>query len=160
MKPRKITAADICEVTGYSRYQLRGLLAELPVYSRQQTVARVAREYTKADMGILAVVHELEARFGVRRESIRSISEVLRQTLVGPKAVNRDARLLISFDPVAVHYLTNELPEKDGILVSLGPIFQRVDDYFGADAAHPSTPQAELNLGPSLVSGGRKESGS
>lgn len=157
MKIRKITTADVCEVTGYSRHQLRGLLSELPVYSGQKTVARVAREFTHADLVMLAVVHALETRYSARREGVASISNLLRKALTGPKTVDRGARLLISFEPPAVSYLTGEAPPQDGILVSLGPIFQRVDTYMGYGLPYTKEAQGEFRLGPTLVSSSRKK---
>ena len=40
---RPITISDLCELTGYSRDQMRGLLAELPRFARRRAEARVAR---------------------------------------------------------------------------------------------------------------------
>lgn len=157
MKIRKITTTDVCEVTGYSRHQLRGLLDELPIYSGKKTVPRVAREFTRADLTTLAVVHVLETRHSARREAIASISDLLRKALTGPKTVNRTARLLISFDPPAVSYLTSDTPPQDGTLVSLGSIFQRVDAYMGHGLTNTEKLQTEFSLGPTLVSSGRKK---
>lgn len=152
-----MTSADVCDVTGYSRHQLQGLLRELPLYSKQQTAPRIAREFTHSDMVILAVVHMLEAGHRVRRDAIASIIRLLRKALIGPKAVNRDARLLISFDPPAVNYLTGDAPVQDGIVMSLGPIFQRVDTYLGRGASAGENAQADLKFGPALITGGRKK---
>lgn len=157
MKSRKITATDIREVTGYSRDQLRGLLDRLPIHSGRKTTPRVAREFTRADLTMLAVVHALEARHSVRREAIASIMEMLRKTLTGPKTVNRGARLLISIDPPAANYLTGDVPPQDGILISLGPIFERIDAYLGHGFPNTDRAQSELKLGPALVANGRKK---
>lgn len=157
MRVRKITATDVCEVTGYSRHQLRGLLDDLPIYSRKKTVPRVAREFTRADLIVLAVVRALETRHSVRRDVIASISDLLRRTLAGPKTVNRDARLLISFDPLTISYLTGVAPPPDGILMSLRPIFQRVDEYLGHGLPYGEEVQSELKFGPGLVAGSRKK---
>ncbi|MDO8706492.1 MAG: hypothetical protein Q7J84_16250 [Sulfuricaulis sp.] len=157
MKVRKITATDVCEVTGYSRHQLRGLLDDLLIYSRKKTVPRVAREFTRADLIVLAVVRALETRHSVRRDVIASISDLLRRTLAGPKMVNRDARLLISFDPPTIGYLTSVTPPSDGILMSLRPIFQRVDQYLGHGLPYGEEVQPELKFGPGLVAGSRKK---
>lgn len=156
MKARKITTTDVCKVTGYSRHQLRGLLAELPVYSGQKTEARVAREFTHADLVTLAVVHTLETSHRARRDAVASISNLLRKALTGPKTVNRGARLLISYEPPAVSYLTSESLPQDGTLVSLGPIFQRVDTYMGHGRPYTEKLQTEFSLGPTLVSSRKK----
>lgn len=155
MRGRKITAVDVCEVTGYSRNQLRGLLDELPGYSEQETTARIAREFARADLSVLSVIHVLESKNNVRRGAIATIAEILRKTLVGPKAVNRNARLLISFDPPKVNYFTSEMPSNDGILISLAPIFERVDRYLNYGLPY-GVVEPELNLGPGLVSNKRE----
>ncbi len=154
---RKITAVDIREVTGYSRNQLRGLLDELPIYSEQETAPRIAREFSRSDLTVLAVVHVLETRNGVRRKTIAPVITQLRKTLTGPKTINRGARLLISFDPPTVSYLTTSVTSQDGILVSLGPIFDRVDQYLNFGPAHAGNVGPELNLGPTLVTSNRKK---
>lgn len=155
MKIRKITTTDVCKVTGYSRDQLRGLLAELPIYSGQKTAARVAREFTHTDLVTLAVACALETRYSVRREGVASIFNLLRKALTGPKTVNRSARLLVCFEPPAVSYLTGETPQ-DGTLVSLGPILQRVDTYMGHGLPYTGKVQTEFSLGPALVSSRKK----
>ncbi len=157
MKVRKIRVTDVCEVTEYSRHQLRGLLDDLPIYSRKKMAPRVAREFTRADLIMLSVVHVLETRYCVRREAMVSISDLLRKTLVGPKMVNRDARLLIAFDPPTIDYLTSAAVAQDGVLMSLRPIFQRVDEYLGHGLPYGEEIQPELKFGPGLVAGSRKK---
>lgn len=153
-----ITAIDISKVTGYSRNQVRGLLDELPIYSDQKTEPRVAREFSRSDLIVLAVVHLLEARIGIRRKAVATIVEPLRQALSGPKKINRNARLLIFIDPPAVSYLaTNSSPSQDGILISLGPIFERVDEHLNFGLPYAANDGPELNFGPGLVSSGRKK---
>lgn len=157
MKIRKITAADVCAITGYSRDQLRGLIDKLPVFSDQKTEPRVAREFTRSELILLTVVHVLEVQYCVRRESIASISKLLQKALTGPKAVNRHARLLVSFDPPAASYLTEDVPQQDGILMSLGPVFERIDAYLGQGIPTTEKQQPELKLGPTLIAGNRKK---
>ncbi len=152
MKARKLTAVHVCEVTGYSRNQLRGLLDELPCYSEKESSPRVAREFSRSDLIVLSVVHALENKVGLRRGAISQVVGSLRNTLIGPKAVNRSARLLIAFDPPSVAYLTDELPSADGVLVSMGLIFEHVDHYLNHDLPDPEEIQSELNFGPTLVS--------
>lgn len=152
MKARKLTAVHVCEVTGYSRNQLRGLLDELPAYSDKESSPRIAREFSRSDLIVLSVVYFLENQTGVRRASISLVINLLRKTLIGPKTINRDARLLIAFDPPLVTYLNNELPTQDGILVSLGHIFEHVDQYLNFETPNVEDVQPELNFGPTLVS--------
>lgn len=104
---------------------------------------------------MLSVIHVLESKNNVRRGAIATIAEILRKTLVGPKAVNRNARLLISFDPPKVNYFTSEMPSNDGILISLAPIFERVDRYLNYGLPY-GVVEPELNLGPGLVSNKRE----
>jgi hypothetical protein len=154
---RKLTAADVQKVTGYSRNQLRGLLDELPAYSGQAPSVRIAREFTPHDLIVLSVVSILESRVGLRRRAIVAISELLRKVLSGPKKVNRGARLMVSFDPPLVSYIASGLPSRDGVLISLGPIFERVDRYLGyADSASAQL-QPNLRLGPTLISTERRK---
>jgi len=157
MRSTTITAIDISKVTGYSRNQVRGLLDDLPIYSEQAAEPRVAREYTRSDLLVLTVIHQLEARIGVRRKSLAPIVEPLRKALSGPKTINRDARLLISIDPPDVSYLaTVDTPAKDGILVSLESIFDRVDGHLDFGLPPVANRNRELDFGPMLVSQGRK----
>lgn len=157
MKIRKITSTDVCAITGYSRDQLRGLIDKLPVFADQKTEARIAREFTRSELILLAVVHMLEVRYCIRRESIASIIKLLQKALTGPKSVNRHARILVSFDPPTVNYLTDSDPRQDGILMSLGPVFERIDAYLGQGLSIIEKQQSNLNLGPTLVTGNRRK---
>lgn len=157
MRARTLTAVDVCEVTGYSRNQLRGLIDELPVYAEQETTARVAREFSPADLLILSVVSVLETTYNIKRAAVASVAETLRKTLSGPRPVNRNARLLISLDPPSVSYFSGTVPSQDGILISLGRIFERVDRYLNYGLPSAENREPELKLGPTLISGRRKK---
>jgi hypothetical protein len=149
-----ITAADVCAVSGYTRNQLRGVLNELPIYAEQETSARVAREYSRADLSVLSVVYVLDVQFNVRRAAIALIADQLRQTLSGPKPINRAARLLVTFDPLSVRYLTEKETIQTGILVALGLIFARVDAYIAGNPL--DNVNRELNFGPTPIPDKRK----
>lgn len=158
MRAIKITAVDIGEVTGYSRNQVRGLLDELAMYSEQETSPRVAREFTRLDLIVLAVIHLLEARVGIRRKTVSAIVGPLRKALAGPKTINRDARLLISTDPATVNYVAiGGTAAQDGILISLGPIFERVDKHLNYGLPYAVNNGPELNIGPGLISSKAKK---
>lgn len=158
MRSTTITAIDISKVTGYSRNQVRGLLDDLPIYSEQAAEPRVAREYTRSDLLVLAVIHHLESRIGVRRKALAQIVEPLRKALSGPKTIYRNARLRISIDPPDVSYLAMAgTPVQDGILVSLEPIFDRVDGHLDFGLPPVTNRNRELEFGPMLVSQGRKK---
>lgn len=145
---------DVCAVSGYTRNQLRGVMDELPIYAEQETSVRVAREYSRADLSVLSVVFVLDVQFNVRRSAIAKIAGQLRQALSSPRPVNRAARLLISFDPSSVRYLPDKEPIQTGILVALGPIFERVDTYIAGNPLDNAN--RDLNFGPTSITDKRK----
>lgn len=131
MKTRKLTASDVCEVTGYSRDQLKALLKGVPTWSPAPS-ARVAREFLPHDLIVLGVVRALDSRVGMRRKQIGLMLPKLRQALLGPREVDRSAYLAISFNPLHVEYVSEKTSIREGVMVSLEPIFDRVDGYLGA----------------------------
>jgi hypothetical protein len=149
MKTRKLTASDVCEVTGYNRDQLKALLKELPDWSAAPS-ARIAREFSPHDLIVLGVVHALDSRVGIRRKLIAPMLAKLQQVLLGPREVDRSARLIISFDPTHVEYVSEKTSIREGVLISLEPIFDRVDRYLGAVPSR-NTAQENLRLGPSSL---------
>lgn len=157
MRVRKLTASDICEVTGYNRDQLRGLMEELPKWSAAPA-ERMARAYTAHDLIVLCVVHTLETIAGVRRKTIASFFRQLQGALSGPKPAAASARLMISFAPMRVEYLDGRTPSVEGVsvFIPLQPILDRVDRYLGAVQIPVSNSQADLRLGPGLVRARRR----
>lgn len=155
-----ITAADIGKVTGYTRNQVRGLLDKLPGYAELEAAPGVAREYSRSDLLVLAVIHHLEARVRVHRDALAAIVTAVKGELSGPKTINRDARLVVSVDPPAASYLAAvSTPVQEGIVIALGPIFERVDGHLKKKFENPYSVRGtpELNFGPMLVSRGRKK---
>jgi len=150
MKVRKLTAADVCEVTGYNRDQLRGLIKELPKWSAAPA-ERMARVYTAHDLIVLCVVHTLETLMGMRRKAIALVFEQMQDALSGPKPIARNARLVLSFSPLSVEYFDSKTHVSEGVVVSLQPILDRVDQYLSAGKIFASDSQANLQLGPGLV---------
>lgn len=144
MVSRKITAVDVCEVTGYSRNQLRWLLNELPPYSHKKPSPRVAREFTAQDLSILSVIFVLENTYGMRVNAIALVAELISDILSGPKEVSNGARLLICLTPPNVTYIDTTLNSSDGIFVSLDSIFSKVDGYLKPALKK----QGNLNFGP------------
>jgi hypothetical protein len=158
MKARKLTASDACEVTGYTRDQLKALLRDLPAWGPPPR-ARAAREFSPHDLIVLGVVHVLDSRISLRRRQIGLMLPKLRQALLGPREVTRSPRLAISFDPLSVEYLSGRMPSaRDGLLISLGPIFDRVDYYLGATQSR-KTFQKNLPLPPEPVRSRRRRVG-
>lgn len=149
MRPRKLTASDVCEVTGYGRDQFKALLKEmktLPAAPGQ----RVAREFSAHDLIVLSVVHVLDVRIGIRRKNIALLLPQLRDVLFRPRAVDRSAYVAISFDPLQVEYISGKAVLRESVLVSLQPIFDRVDQYLGAVQPR-NMAQESLRLGAGLV---------
>ena len=155
MKNRKLTVADVCEVTGYNRDQLKGLLNKLPQLGERSVSPRVAREFTPQEMVVLKVIFILEDRIGINRTNTTSIAVLLSKALSGPKKIDKDARLFISFDPISVHYGEKGLLDRDGIVISLGSILERVDQYLMPGITFR---QADLTFGPTLITNEAKKS--
>jgi hypothetical protein len=160
MRVRKLTAADVCEVTGYNRDQLRGLLKELPGWS-VAPAERMARSYSAHDLIVLCVVHKLETVLCIRRKAIASVFRQLQSALSGPKPIAASARLVITFSPARVEYSDDKasVPE-EGIVVSLQSILHRVDQYLSAGKILTSNSQSSLGLGPGLVRSRRRRGAS
>jgi hypothetical protein len=144
MNRRKLTVTDLCKVSGYSRDQIRRLLEELPVYSDQPTDRRVAREFFARDLIVISVLFVLEFKLYVKRSSFTLLIDQLASVLTGPKPANRFAMLHLSFSPIAIQYVTEDASFLEGTLVSLGPIFEKVDTYLSSDQLDL---QRELELG-------------
>lgn len=144
--PRRLTATDVCAVTGYARDELHATLKVLWPYREEKPVPRVAREFTPHDLVVLSVTQSLEHRFGLRRAALSVLGELLRAALSGPKEASRKARLVISIQPPEVEYLDRFITEKEGLVIALGPIFEKVDDYLSYGG------QGILPLAPDVVS--------
>ena len=80
----------------------------------------------------------------------------LRQALLGPREVDRSAYLAISFDPLHVEYVSGKTSIREGVLVSLELIFDRVDGYLGA-AQSWNASQENLRLPPGAVRSRRRK---
>lgn len=143
--PRRLTVSDVCEVTGYTRDELHATLKVLWPYNEAPAAPRVAREFTARDLVVLSVTQVLEQRFGLRRSALARIGEPLRTALSGPKEVSKKARLVISIEPPSVEYVNLSITEREGLVVALGPIFEKVDGYLTFDG------QGLLPLAPDVV---------
>ncbi|MRR50208.1 MAG: hypothetical protein EG825_04725 [Rhodocyclaceae bacterium] len=148
MKVRKITTADVCEVTGYTRDQLRGMLRDLPPFLESSSEGR-NRTFSRVELLTVCIITQLETRYGLKRGAIGKIVHLLLSTLNSPRTVAPRARLNIVPEQPLVTYLADDAQVSEGLLVPLGPIFQRVDHYLGAHSE--SGTQGELPLSPVLV---------
>lgn len=151
MSARAITSADLSEVTGYTRHQLRGLLNELPDYQIKAERARVAREYTKHDLAVITVCCELEKLYGLRRDAVAALSQSLAQALLGPRIAGMDAYLAMTITPPDVQYLQVPVNVRQGLVIPLREIFARLDGYLLADHVRAEQHQRALDFGPLSV---------
>jgi hypothetical protein len=154
MRVRRLTAADVCEVTGYGRDQLKALLKEIPGWSASPG-ARVARQFSPHDLIVLSVVQVLDTRIGIRRKRIGLLVSKLRQALLGPREASASAHLTISFDPPSIEYVSGAQSIDEGVVISLQPIFHRVDRYLGA-ARSSDVSQENLRLPPAAGTNRRR----
>lgn len=142
--PKRLTVADICTVTGYTRDELHATLKVLKPYCEERSAPRIAREFTARDLVVFCVTQVLEHRLGMRRAALVGLGAPLRSALTGPKTASKRARLVICVAPPSVEYVDLSITEKEGIVIALGPIFQRVDGYLSYDS------QPQLSLTPEL----------
>jgi hypothetical protein len=141
---RRLTAADICAVTGYSRDELHALLRVLPPYNLEKPGPRVAREFTAKDILVLSVTQILEGRYGVRRTAVGEIGALLQDVLGGPRLQSEGQCLVVTIRPPSVR-VAESLASKEGLVLPLWPLYERIDTYLSYD------PQLSLQFGPTLV---------
>lgn len=151
---RRLTSIDVQAVTGYTRYQFKGLMRELAAWFPAQG-ARVAREFTPHDLTVFGVVRVLDSRIGMRRKQIGPMIPTLRKALLVPREVERSPYLAISFDPVQIEYVSAKGFIGEGVLISLGPINDVVDRYLGV-ARSPNSAQENHTLPPTVVPSRRR----
>jgi hypothetical protein len=81
---------------------------------------------------VFVVAHEIEQKYGVKRSMLAMAGEHLLQTLNRPRPANRDSsRLAITFSPPSVTYLEPDARIGEGLVLPLGPLFEKVDGYLG-----------------------------
>ena len=154
MRPIRLKISELADATAYTRYQMRGFLQEVFTAHPLGTKTGAQRSYTPQDLGVVAVVCAIERDYAVDRKKLALVSDALRKVLSGPRNPNRSARLLITFTPPTVAYLDRDTPPTaEGILIRLGPIFARVDEYMSGVSSE--TTQPILPLRPSIATGRR-----
>lgn len=145
---RKITASDLRGASGYDAGGLRAVLDHLQSVSclPSPKKARAAIVYSRLDVSLVAVMYELDTKFGLRKAAMPRIGPAVRDALARPRDVNPDARLVVTIDPPTVRYLEKPEPVDIGIVMPLRPVFTKVDGYLGlslgAVASLPLTPGA------------------
>ena len=147
MSSRRITSTDLVEVTGFSRHRLRGFLKDLPEYSDKKVTARVAREYSRQELTIIAVCCELEDGYGLRREVIAQLVPEIRKALGLLRSVATDALLVVGLNPPSAHYVDGISNLRKGTVVPLSDILNRIDVYLLGDQAVGVDGQRNLDLG-------------
>lgn len=141
---KRLTAADVCAVTGYSRDELHALLRVLPPYNLERPVPRVAREFAAKDLLVLSVTQILEDRYGVRRTAVGELGSFLQEVLAGPRQQGIEYGLQVTVRPASAWLIDPSVPTA-GLTVLLTPIFEKIDRYLSSD------PQMTLQFGPALV---------
>ena len=151
MLSRRITSADLAAVGQVDRHRLRNLLKDLPEFAVRPASERVAVEYTRHDLAVVAVLCELE-RMGLRKDAIARLVSPIQQALQGPRSIAAPQLLLKSNPPEAV--LSEDHGELfAGVVLDLDKILRLVDSHCaGVDGVRDS--QRELEFAPQSV--GRK----
>lgn len=148
MKPRKISVSDVCELTGYTRNQLRGLLRDMPSFVCHEPLPRSGRTFTRGELVVLCVITEMEATYGMRRASIGTVLQPLLSAIQTPRSPGRKSVLNVVMVSQTVLHLDSPNFATEGLIVPLEPIYERIEKYLGA---HPDSDQIELALGPVMV---------
>jgi hypothetical protein len=126
---RPIIVSDLCELTGYSRDQMRGLLAELPRFARRRVEARVARVYSNYDVALVVLLCRLETTYGLKRRVVSALCEPVAATLAGVSEVGEQACLILRVHDATCEYVDAPPLINDGLVVALDPIFLAIDTY-------------------------------
>jgi hypothetical protein len=126
---RDITIGDLCELTGYSRDQMRGLLAELPPFASRPGAARVARVYSNHDVLVIVLLCRLETVYALKRGAVAALCEPIANALATPRAVSTSAKLLVRTETTQCEYCDELRSVEDGMVVPLEPVFAVIDSY-------------------------------
>lgn len=126
---RPIIVSDLCELTGYSRDQMRGLLAELPRFARRRVEARVARVYSNYDVALVVLLCRLETTYGLKRSVVSALCEPIAATMAGMSEVGKQACLILRVHDATCEYVDAAPLINDGLVVALDPIFLAIDTY-------------------------------
>lgn len=152
MRAIQLRISDLAAVAGYTRFQLHGLLNDVfPEQARGVKKTRSQRTFSPQDLLVVTVVCELERNYGVKRSVLASVNLPLRQALSGPRKVSREARLVVTFTPPTATYHAANAPVTEGIVLALGPLFAKVDEYLGVAESSRDGGQAVLALSPAVV---------
>jgi hypothetical protein len=151
MGHREITAADLTALTGYSRDQLRGLLAELPAFAKRKGEARVANRYSSHDVLLIVICSRLETQYGLKRAVVAALSAPIARCLAAPRALSNGARLVLEFQPQRARYVERLDDLSDGLVVALDPIFSAIDASLAPSFVFSSMSQRDLAFPPNAL---------
>lgn len=151
----KLTAQHVCDVTGWSRDQLRAVLADLPPFRDWKSEARVARRFSPADLLFLAAVAHLERDAGLKRSAISRVALALRDVLASRSPAMSFDAIFVSLSPPTVTVLDDSMPEESGLVIQLSPIARKVHEYFGMHEVKRGDKQVALRLRSADAAGRR-----
>jgi len=148
MLSRRITTADLAAVGQVDRHRLRNLLKDVPEFAARPSNERVAMEYTRHDLTVVAVLCELE-RMGLRKEAIAKWVSPIQQALQGPRSM-ASPQLFLTSDPPQATLGDEHVRICAGVVLDLDKILRLVDSYCaGMDGLRDA--QRELEFGPQSV---------
>lgn len=147
MNVRTLKMADACAVSGYTRDQMRALLRDLPSFTIDQGSGR-NRTFTRVELLTIAIISQMEQRYGIRRAAIGAIIKQLLETLQTPRAIDPLACLVIIAGDSFVLYAQLSESVAEGLVIPLAPIFDQLDTYLGVTSPQK---QMEIGFGPSAL---------
>lgn len=148
MLSHRITSADLATVGQVDRHRLRNLLKDLPEFAVRPANERVAIEYTRHDLTVVAVLCELE-RMGLRKDAIARWVSPIQQVLLGPRSIAAP-QLLLTSDPPEAALDVDHGGLSAGVVVDLGKILRLVESHCaGVDDVRDN--QCELEFTPQSV---------
>lgn len=150
MLSRRITSADLAAVGQVDRHRLRNLLKDLPEFAGRSAHERVAVEYTRHDLTVVAVLCELE-RMGLRKDAIAKWVSPIQQLLLCPRSL-ATRKLVLTIEPPGALLRDNYDDLGAGVLVDLDKLLRLVEDYCaGADAHETRDRQRKLDFGAQII---------
>jgi hypothetical protein len=158
MRRIQLKISDLARVADITRFQVDSLLEE--VFSSRPLGRKGTgshRIFTPQELLVFVVAHEVEKKYGVKRSVLALAGEGLRQALNKPRQANREARLLVTFSPTSVTYLEPDARVEEGLVLRLGPLFAKADQYLGVSGQDREN-TAILPLRPVIATSRRSSS--
>lgn len=144
----RVTFGDLAAVGRVDRHRLRNLLKGLPEFATRPTNERVASEYTRHDLTVVAVLCELE-RMGFRKDAIATWVTPIQQALLRPRSMDA-LHLFLACEPATALLVDDKSHLGAGVIIDLDKILHMVDSHCcGVDGVRE--PQRELDFGPTSV---------